>query len=715
MASDTFIPQAATDRGDTPGTLSPAAFPVTREDMGMSFTITDLAAHSTIPAGYTVIPGSVRVPRWCGDVADNGDGSWSFLPAPDYHGPAPISFSTADAQGRELAGSVLAEVLPANDAPEAGHVDLGQCTAGSRRIFTSYDLLSTARDADGDDLSIVSAQVAPEQGSLQSLGNNFWVFTPAAGFTGQADISFEVSDGSAGVNGTATLEVTPQGGNRAPILMPANLGATAEDTPLLITEARLRFAGRDPDGDPLRVAPGSVTVDEAFGAITDNGDGTWTFTPAADVHQEDVRVSFILSDGRGGWARGTALLDIRPVNDAPTAEDIDLGAILEDHTLTFSEQLLLAGAHDVDGDSLDVSSVTVDPAFGAVTDNGDGTWTFTPAQDFHGQGIPLSFTVSDGNGGTATARAAVDILPVDDGPVAGNMDVGQIMEDGTLTITEAQLLANSHDEDGGDLSVTSVSVDPAIGSIRGNPGGTWTFTPTADLNGDALPITFTVSNDGGETATGTATVDILPVNDAPVAANAALGSTPEDTAVTFSSARLLAGASDVDGDVLSVVAVTVNPAFGSVTDNGDGTWTFTPAQDFYGEDIPLSFTVSDGNEGTAAARASIDILSVNDAPVVADVDLGATSLNVPITFTPVPVSGKRLRRGRRPAARLFHHRRSGLRQRRGQRRRHLDLHPGPGLPWRRHPPELHRVRRERGNCRGQGAAGRPAEPCPGCP
>lgn len=321
--------------GDTPGVSSPAAFPFTREDTGMSFTIPDLAVYSTIPAGYTAIPGSVRVPRWCGDVADNGDGSWTFLPAPDYHGPAPISFRTADAQGGELAGSVLAEVLPVNDVPEAGQVDLGQCTAGGRRIFTSFDMLSAARDADGDDLSIVSAQVASEQGSLQSLGNNYWAFTPAEGFTGRADITFEVSDGTVGTVGTASLEVMPAGGNRAPIVSPANLGATAEDTPFLITEARLRFGSRDPDGDPLRVVPESVTVDEAYGSITDNGNGTWTFTPGADVHQEDVRISFILSDGRGGWARGTALLDIRPVNDAPTAEDLDLGTILEDHALTF--------------------------------------------------------------------------------------------------------------------------------------------------------------------------------------------------------------------------------------------------------------------------------------------------------------------------------------------------------------------------------------------
>ncbi len=633
MLSDKSIPQAATGRGDTPGTSSPAAFPLIREDGSMSFAIPDLAAHTLIPAGYTVISGSVRVPRWCGDVTDNDDGSWTFQPAPGYHGQAPISFRMAAPQGQELAGSVLAEVLPVNDAPVAGHVDLGQCAAGSRRIFTSYDLLSASHDTDGDGLTIVSANVTPEQGRLQSLGNNYWAFTPAQSFAGQADITFEISDGTTGTVGTASLEVMPAGSNRPPLVSPANLGATAEDTPFLITEARLRFGSRDPDGDPLRVVPESVTVDEAYGSITDNGNGTWTFTPTADLHQEDVRISFALSDGRGGWTKGTALLDIRPVNDAPMADDIDLGIILEDHALTFSKQLLLAGAHDVDGDPLDVSSVTVDPAFGTVTDNADDTWTFTPLKDLSGIQASLTFTLTDGHGGQTAARAAIGILPIDDAPVAADVILGSTPEDTAVTFSLTQLLAASHDAEGDPLDVVSLAVDSAFGTITDNGDDTWTFTPRQDLSDVQASLAFTLSDELGNQASARAFINILPVNDVPVVADVDLGDTNEDTAMTFSSAQLLANASDVDGDDLSIAAVIADPSQGTITDNRDGTWTFTPLHDLSGFKANLAFTVTDGNGGEASARAAIDILPVNDAPVTEDVDLGMASANVPVTFT----------------------------------------------------------------------------------
>ena len=619
MVSDTFIPQAATDRGDTPEASSLAAFPFTREDMSMSFTIPDLAAHSTIPAGYTVIPGSVRVPRWCGDVADNGDGSWTFLPAPDYHGPASISFRTADALGRELAGNVLAEVLPANDAPEAGHVDLGQCTAGDRRIFTSFDLLNAARDADMDDLTIVSAQVAPEQGSLQSLGNNFWAFTPADGFTGRADIAFEVSDGSASASGTAGLEVMPAGGNRAPIIAPAYLGAIAEDTPLLITEARLRFAGRDPDGDPLRVAPGSVTVDEAYGAITDNGDGTWTFTPAADVHQDDVRISFILTDGQDGWARGTALLDIRPVNDAPTAGNVNLGQIDEDHALTITGAQLLANSYDMDGDVLDISSVTVDPAIGSIVDNADGTWTFTPAQNVHGEDIPLSFTVSDGNGGTAAAVALLDVLP-NNAPVISDVHLNSSPEDDWVFLKDHFFLERYYDDDGDRIFISSVTVDPAYGELtcvhtsdEGYPN-VWIFKPTEDLNGDVF-FDFTVSDEKGGTADATARLELLPVNDAPVAGSLSLA-TQEDTPIAITMDMLRAHCHDVDGDALVLDHLSLrSPGAGEVSMitaiSGESIGLFEPAGNFEGQAV-LTYTVRDTSGVPATGQIDLTVNAVAD-------------------------------------------------------------------------------------------------------
>ncbi|WP_435330891.1 cadherin-like domain-containing protein, partial [Klebsiella pneumoniae] len=82
--------------------------------------------------------------------------------------------------------------------------------------------------------------------------------------------------------------------------------------------------------------------------------------------------------------------------------------------------------------------------------------------------------------------------------------------------------------------------------------------------------------------------------------------------------QLLAGASDVDGDELSVADVSYTGAEGVFTDNGDGTYTFAPNENFNG-DVSLDFSVSDGTE-TVDANIDVTVTDVNDAPVA-----GATS------------------------------------------------------------------------------------------
>jgi hypothetical protein len=78
----------------------------------------------------------------------------------------------------------------------------------------------------------------------------------------------------------------------------------------------------------------------------------------------------------------------------------------------------------------------------------------------------------------------------------------------------------------------------------------------------------------------------------------------EDTAYTISATDLLQGFSDVDGDKLSVADLTATN--GSITANADGSYTFTPADNFNGS-VNLTYNVVDGNGGTVAASQSFSI------------------------------------------------------------------------------------------------------------
>ena len=98
------------------------------------------------------------------------------------------------------------------------------------------------------------------------------------------------------------------------------------------------------------------------------------------------------------------------------------------------------------------------------------------------------------------------------------------------------------------------------------------------------------------------------MNDAPVVSGPVdLGKMLEDGTFRITTEQLLANASDVDGDELFVRDLKLSSGQGSITDNGDGSWTFAPAKDWNG-DSDFSYTISEqpqnitGTESAAAMR-----------------------------------------------------------------------------------------------------------------
>src|SRR5207245_2416974 len=159
----------------------------------------------------------------------------------------------------------------------------------------------------------------------------------------------------------------------------------------------------------------------------------------------------------------------------------------------------------------------------------------------------------------------------------------------------------------------------AHGSVVLNADGTVTYTPAANFNGSDT-FTYTISDGHGATATGTVSITVKPVNDAPVAADDSTV-TDEDTDVTFA---VLANATDrdADGDTLAVTAVTPG-THGSTAINPNGSVTYTPAAGYSGGDS-FTYTVSDGHGGTATASVAITVNSVssgNHPPEITSGDL----------------------------------------------------------------------------------------------
>ncbi|MEU4687190.1 Ig-like domain-containing protein [Actinoplanes sp. NPDC023714] len=438
----------------------------------------------------------------------------------------------------------------------------------------------------------------------------------ASGSTGTVTVP-AVADGSAATTATATLTVSGIGAdpapadntatadlrvNAAPQPQPETAGADG-GTPVTIP---VRANDTDPD-DATNTLTVSVTTAPLHGWTVVNADQTVTYTPEPGWRGTDT-FTYTLTDPQLGT--GTATVTVTTGNTPPAAVD-DQIATARGRPVTVP---VLANDTDANGDTRTLLSVTQPaPGTGTVTISGDDVNYTPPSSSYQGAAV-FTYTISDGNGGTATGNVRVDVgntVPVaaDDTGVTGYL--------GTVTVP---VLANDTDPDGDTLSVLSVT-QPAGGTGTVVIDGTGVrYTAPAGFSGDAT-FSYTVSDGNGGTAT--AQVVVTVANAPPVAVDKT-ATTAYGTPVTVDA---VAGSSDPNGDPRSVLSTTA-AGNGSVVRNADGTVTYTPNMRFSGVD-QFDYTLADGRGGTATARITVTV--ANGVPVARDDTVTATS-NAPVTI-----------------------------------------------------------------------------------
>jgi len=316
--------------------------------------------------------------------------------------------------------------------------------------------------------------------------------------------------------------------------------------------------------------------------FTPDGEGACSISVAINKFTNDLSQANCIAS-QFNWTYSTSS------NNAPVAV-ADVLTVEEDATVSSKD--VIANDTDVDGDTLSLTAVSSTAGTGTVAINADGlSVDYTPAADFNGTEI-ITYTVSDDGTGTltdATGTLTVTVTAVNDAPVAV-ADVLTVVKD--ATVTSKDVIANDTDVDGDTLSLTAVST-AGTGTVAINADGVSVdYTPAADFSGTEI-ITYTVSDDGTGTltdATGALTVTVNAANNAPVAVADVL-TVEEDATVT--SKDVIANDSDVDGDTLSLTAVST-AGTGTVAINADGlSVDYTPAADFNGTEV-ITYTVSDG-------------------------------------------------------------------------------------------------------------------------
>lgn len=379
-----------------------------------------------------------------------------------------------------------------------------------------------------------------------------------------------------GVFTISTGANTPPVANNQPVTTP-------EDTAVPIT-----LTASDANGDPLTF---SVVTQPANGILTGLAPNL-TYTPNANYFGADS-FTFRASDGTAISSTATVSITVNGSNDAPIAlADVYNGA-QEDTTI-----LLSLVASDPDGDPLTYSIVTT-PANGLLSPTADPRFVnYTPNANYFGQDS-FTFRVNDGNTDSNTATKVINIVSVNDRPVA----VDDFAAAETRVPVTIAVLANDTDPENDPISVVSAGAGGRSpnGTIAINPNGTVTYTSDRRFVGTDL-FPYQIRDSGGALSiVKTITVVVSAPNSPPKAVKDS-ATTAVNTPVLIS---VLANDTDANNDLLSVTAVTqgVN---GIVTNNGNGTVIYTPGPGFRGRDT-FTYAVSDGRGGVAIGSVSVRV------------------------------------------------------------------------------------------------------------
>ncbi|SVC70043.1 uncharacterized protein METZ01_LOCUS322897, partial [marine metagenome] len=325
-------------------------------------------------------------------------------------------------------------------------------------------------------------------------------------------------DGEYTDSGGFTLTVNPV--NDAPVTFDIDV-SIAEDSGIIID-----LLAEDVDSSILT---GSIVVQPLHGSVTLQEDGLSVFyQPFGNYHGTDY-IEYKVFDDDLEFSNSSGIsITITPVNDAPVITQAPTATTNED----IQVDIILEGS-DVDGDDL-TYLLDQDSEDGDVTINGSIA-TFIGNQDFNGI-TTFTYRVTDGELTSSSETVSITVTPVNDAPVLSAIDDQSIDEDNILTYE-----LSAGDVDGDALNF--------IASVDGNAsvdvtGSTLTITSDQDFNG-SIAVSVSVS-DGEYTDSGSFTLTVNPVNDAPVLVAIDDQNIDEDNILTYELS-----ADDVDGDDLT--------------------------------------------------------------------------------------------------------------------------------------------------------------------
>lgn len=610
-----------------------------------------------VPASQvgTVITGVQVLNGGTATVVSNGS-QIQFSPTTDFNGQAILQYSIRNRLGDTATGTVTINLTPVNDPPRV----IGSTFATDEDIPTPGLVLTPAEvfvAGPADEIAAPNSQTvsftsvtptASTNGTVSLVGGNI-SYIPAANYFGPATFVVEAEDsaGAMTTNVTITVNVAPV--NDAPLVVTSSF-TVAEDAVLTVAPSQIFTPGPTNESSQTVVLSIVNAPDPLTGSASINAQGQLVVTPAANYFGPmslRVRGTDNGTNPNNQSTETDLTITVTPVNDAPIAVDDINGARFTVLALGTAEEVNVR-RNDLPGpapenEAITVVSVTTPNIGTAVVQNGTVLFTAPTDPSVFGQTARFSYTLRDAAGLTDTADVEVLILPPAS-PYALDDDYRantalQISENDLGDEFTFDVLANDYSA----LPATrALTADPVLVSgegVLGRSGNLITYIPPANFFGE---VVFTYQMDDSDTVdeenerrTATATINVLPVNDAPISEVRTIAGV-EDTAQTITAASLNLSSGPRESDVLRFTTATmVDASTGSVTLES-GNIRFTPAPDFFGDAV-IRYVVTDNgtpNLPSAESFITVAVAPVNDAPIaVADSETVAEDNSLTITIS----------------------------------------------------------------------------------
>ncbi|MEZ9568108.1 VCBS domain-containing protein [Vibrio splendidus] len=668
--------------------ITPVATQTVTEDGSKTITFhaTDIDTTDTLTPSVSATHGSASL---------NAQGEIVFTPDANYNGPATVVLSVTDGH-TTTSQTINVDVTPANDAPvinpivpvnatEDGAVVTGQLTStdidtGDTATFTTTSTQGGfTLNADG------SYNLDPTDASFQHL---------KAGEISTFTIPVTVTD-SAGATDTKDLVITVTGTNDTPVISGVDTGALKEDVSANPQSNELTATGKldivDIDtGEGSFVSHGfnKTALQGHYGKLEISQDGSWSYsadnsqTAIQSLGEGEQLTDTIKVTSKDGTTHDV-VVTINGTNDKAIIAGTDSGAVTEESQLQTSGTLTVT---DVDTGEAHFSNTNIIGTLGTLHLTDNGTWTYdldntNPTVQALGKGATATDTITVHSADGTPHQVTITVNGTNDNAVVGGVDTASVTEkaagdnmspdhaqSGMATLRVSTLNANGHlsviDPDSGQSGFADNNVGynyhGTYGDLILNPNGDWNYYADAGslthIGGRPTTRGSAIDKLGeGETLTDTITVHtkdgtphnivitINGSNDRPYCSSEVqLNAGTEDTRQTITAAALLQHSIDVDkNDSGLLTVVNLHPDHGSILDNQDGTYTFTPEKDYNGK-VHFSYDVKDAHGGVTHTGATTSLSAVADKAVITGTDTGTIveDHNVgPSSLQPVAASG----------------------------------------------------------------------------